>query len=108
MNADEANKENSSNENLIEREQLEGTPFWLIRQEEKWAIVMGKYKMNDKELRSREEAIKYMEDNKYNISLRMTMIIVNDIIREQEEGKKNDNTTIRMKNKSNNNQKLKI
>lgn len=83
MNAGKPDNNDSSNEQLIEREQLIGTPFWAIKQNDKWALIMGKYKMNEGDLKSKEEVLDYIEENIYNIILRMTMILINDVYEER-------------------------
>lgn len=45
MNVKEADKQNSSE--TIERENIENTPFTLIKVEEKWFGAMGKYRITE-------------------------------------------------------------
>lgn len=41
---------------LIERHNLEGTPFTLVRVEKEWSVVIGEYKLNEIPFKSKKEA----------------------------------------------------
>lgn len=79
-NAEEAGKQNSSNK-LIDREPLEGTPFTIIKDEEGWMLVMGKYALTTKK-ETREELTTYIQEEMWNTIVKITVIIIETILTE--------------------------
>lgn len=67
------NKQNSSK--LIEREQLEGTPFTLIKNEEEYFIAIGQYKLTQSH-QTASEAIEEIENNQWNIITTLIDIMI--------------------------------
>lgn len=67
---------NSSEEpptQLVEREQLEGTPFWIIgNNEEGYFLAFGKFKMTER-YKTKDEVIEYLNSNEYNIIAQMIL-----------------------------------
>lgn len=51
-----AESTNSINSQLIERIEVENTPFTIIREEEKWFVTLGRYRISQ-DMKSKEEAI---------------------------------------------------
>lgn len=89
QNADQTNKANSStepwdilglkkDEKLIERDPIPGTPFWMIREDEKYWITLGRYRLNQTPIADKEDVQTYLLENTYNIML--MMISINDQI----------------------------
>lgn len=68
----------SSTDKLIERELIEGTPFWLIKKDEEYTLVMGRYKVNHVQLNNKEEVVQFLKDEMYNIISTMIFIINNE------------------------------
>jgi hypothetical protein len=68
-NADEnQNKENSS-EQLVEREPIEGTPFYMMGNNEKgYSVVMANYKLSPVQP-TKEDVLRYMNDNLWNFTI---------------------------------------
>lgn len=60
---------------LTERKQIAGTPFTMIRQEDKWFIVMGDYRMTEP-TETEDEQIRKLEDEKWWIITCMVSIII--------------------------------
>lgn len=54
-NVKETDNSNSKSNELIEMVKLEGTPFTAIRNDDKWYLTLGKYRLTE-ELKSLEEA----------------------------------------------------
>lgn len=52
----ETTDNSNSNSELIERIQVENTPFTVIRQEEKWYVTLGMYRLTN-DLENKEDAI---------------------------------------------------
>lgn len=78
LGSDGTHKE-SSNSELITRERITGTPFWVIGQENKeWFIVMKNYKITEGKA-TREEALKELENNKWNIIAAVCEIVTIEI-----------------------------
>lgn len=72
-NAEETPKQNSL---IIEREQIENTPFWTLKTEEGWFLVMGDYRVTEV-YETKEEVLECLERDKWKIVLHLA-IIVND------------------------------
>lgn len=89
MNVDTENKSQSNSNKLIERELLDGSPFWLIKTEDQYHIVFGKHKINFEPLKTKQEAIKYIQENHWNITCQICIIMANNQI---EENTKNQTT----------------
>lgn len=69
----------SSNSELIQREKIEGTPFWIIGQEEKeWFITMKNYKITEAK-GTKEEAIEELEKNKWSVIAAVCEIVTIEI-----------------------------
>lgn len=68
------NKPNSSK--LIEREQIEGTPFTLIKQDEKYFLTLGNYMVTPK-CNTQTEAFEYIGENQWNIVTTLIDIMIN-------------------------------
>lgn len=66
-NADQTPKENSL---LITNEQIETTPFRLHGIENEWFVTLGSYRIT-KNFLTKEEALKHLETEFYNVILQM-------------------------------------
>lgn len=75
-NADETRKKSSS---LTEREKIENTPFWAVRTDEGWFLVMGEYRITEP-VESKIIAIDKLKTNKWEIMMRMSAIITEKTI----------------------------
>ena len=73
-NAAEGNTENR-NYPLVSQEKLEGTPFTIIHQEDKWFLVMGDHRMTNP-TNTREQTLEKLENEKWLILMTMTAIII--------------------------------
>lgn len=73
---------------LIEREQLQGTPFWIIKNDEEFNLIMGRYKLNEFPLRTREEVDRFMTSDIWNLILKIILAVIQDTLTELE--KKNN------------------
>lgn len=61
QNAREENNNELNSEQIIEREEVEDTPFMIVKQDEKWFVTLGKYRLTsalDSKEKAREEANK--------------------------------------------------
>lgn len=60
--APETNKSNSGfetkNTQLIEKEEVEGTPFTVVKQDDVWYVLMGKYRLDPTPFPTKVDAIK--------------------------------------------------
>lgn len=86
--SEEPHKQNSSD--LIERYEIEGTPFTLIKQEGKYFLTMGNYKITTP-TDTEEETLKKLVTEQYNIILDMTTIVFDTIMKIRENGMNNNN-----------------
>lgn len=72
-------EEEIEKEQLIEREKVEGTPFWIIGDKEKgYFLIMGKHKLTEN-LQSPTVVRKYLDDNAYDIIFKMVLGLITDI-----------------------------
>lgn len=79
LNADQESIDNkSSSKQLIEREPVEGTPFWLITTAEGSWIAMGGYRMT--EVGSRDEVLEQVGYINWTMVVRIAAIIAQDTL----------------------------
>lgn len=78
------NAENNPNKNypLAEREPILGTPFTLIRDNEKWFMVMGDYRVTET-TKTKEEQIDKLDTEKWLLIMHICIISVQKIQQEQ-------------------------
>lgn len=75
------NKDSGENKPLIDRRQIEGTPFWIIGSEEKgYCLVMGKWKITQ-EYDTIPEVELQLKSQQWQLILRMIGIICEDLIK---------------------------
>lgn len=77
------NLSSSLNEELIEREQTEGSPFWIIKENNQYLIVFGKYRLNKDPINNRKGVDQYLKKNLWNIVTTIALIIANDKLDEK-------------------------
>lgn len=64
------------NTEIVEREPVEGTPFWLTGSEEKgYFLNMARWRITPI-VKTKEEVLKYAEENMYNVILTMILSVV--------------------------------
>lgn len=84
-NKNQQNREQSSNEDerITDRENIEGTPFWIQRVEKQWFITLKGYAISPR-MNTKEEAIKYiwLENNGWNVIANMIIIIHEQVANE--------------------------
>lgn len=87
LNAEETPKQNSSQ--LVEREQIEGTPFWIIgNTEDGYKLIMGKYQLTQN-FKEKYEIHNHIEKHKWDITLQMILIVNSDTNKNQQNEKAN-------------------
>lgn len=75
-NAENNPKQNST---LAEREQIQGTPFTLIKtQEQQWFMVMGDYRVTET-TKTKEEQIKKLESEKWLLIMHICIVAIEKI-----------------------------
>lgn len=86
MNAGETHNSNSSQDSkpLIEREQVEGTPLWIVKMQNEYNLVMGQYKLNETSFTCKEDVMKYIKKEMWNLITRIIVIISNNIFNDRE------------------------
>lgn len=73
LNTGEIAKENSP---LINREKIEGTPFWLIGiLEQGWFIVMGDQRLTEP-VETKEQALKLLQTEHWQIMMNMVVTLI--------------------------------
>lgn len=80
LNADETLNKDSGE--LIHREKIENTPFYLVGTEEKgYFLTMGKYKLTENQP-TKQQALNDLTNERWNIVMRMSAIIHESIANE--------------------------
>lgn len=77
----------SKSSKLIEREQLTGTPFWLVGNEEQgYRIIMGKWAITEI-YKTKIEALLIIKDEQWQTTLKLAGIVAQDLIEQNEKRK---------------------
>lgn len=70
-----AETKDKENYPLIEREQIENTPFWIVGNDEiGYKLTWGKFTFNDEPLKTKEECAEWFKVNQWTIILHMIAI----------------------------------
>lgn len=79
-------KTNTTNKPLFEREQLPGSPFWLIgNSEQGYNITMGKYKITQEPFKAETIpdalilAYRWLDNNQWDVVLTIALCAITDI-----------------------------
>lgn len=80
-NADDNHKHGST---LIEYEKIEGTPFTMINQDEKWFIVMGDNRITEP-TKTREEQFRKLKEDHWLITLTVAAIAIEKILEQKKQ-----------------------
>lgn len=68
----------TENTTLVEQEKIPGTPFTLIRQDEKWFIVIGNSRITEPE-RTKQEAMEKLRTERWLITMHMIIHCINKL-----------------------------
>jgi len=60
---------------LIEREEVNGTPFTLVKQNENWYVLLGKYRLSEA-YQEKEEALKDANRNDWMRTMQVVGIMI--------------------------------
>lgn len=86
--------EPSNADKLIEREKIEGTPFWIVGTKDKgYRTVLGKWQITEIH-ETKQKLLDWMTENYYTIILTMIIVVGEDIQNKKEELKQNVRTSI--------------
>lgn len=80
-NVKKINKENSGNKPLIEYEDIPGSPFKLVRHEDKYFIVMGDHRITEPTTTKNEQYIK-LDKEKWQIMFTTICVVVSKTLAE--------------------------
>lgn len=69
----------NKNTQLVEREHVDGTPFTAVKQNEKWFLTLGKYKVSS-DFQELEELKKWMETDRWELLTTFCSIIAQDTV----------------------------
>lgn len=89
--ANETDKQKSNSKELIEKIEIEKTPFTAIRQDDKWFLTMGRYRLTQP-LDSKEEALAAGVDESWWRIMQIIKIMITE--HENEKGKEVNGTKI--------------
>lgn len=73
MNIPEDAKKTSNSSELVEKEEIKGTPFTIIGMDKKYFLTLGDYRFTEA-MTSKEEVIKYMETNMWDLVLQTIIV----------------------------------
>jgi hypothetical protein len=75
-----AEKQNTPSKPLYEREQIENSPFWIIgNEEEGFNITMGKYKITQEPVKTKLDALLWLEAHKWDVVLTVALCAYTDM-----------------------------
>lgn len=78
LNAEESPTKQKSSE-LVEREQIVDTPFWIIGNKETgYFLTMGKYRLTEP-MKTKTAVRTYLRANTWNVTLQMCLLVYNDV-----------------------------
>lgn len=80
-NAEETHNSQSSDQ-LIEREQIEGSPLWIVKIQNTYNLIMGQYKLNETPFESKKQILDYVKKEMWNIITRIIVIISNNLAKD--------------------------
>lgn len=73
--AEPTHKPESNSEQLVEQIKLSGTPFTIVRIEDKWFLTIGKYRLTN-QLNTREEAEAEVHDATWDRMMQIMKIMI--------------------------------
>lgn len=76
MSAGQTLRESSGDTELVKKVKMVGTPFTVIQYGEKWYLMMGRYRLNEDPYNTQLEAEKYLEENTWDVILKMIVIVI--------------------------------
>lgn len=80
MSVNQQQESNSSTiEELFEKHPIGDTPFWVIGTKESYSIIMGKFIVVEHEFKTVEEAINYIDEKPWELLVKVTGIIVDEL-----------------------------
>ena len=71
-------KKDERNTELVEKIEVEGTPFTIVRNEELWYILLGKYRLTEG-FENKEEALKEANTINWNKILQVCIIVGKEV-----------------------------
>lgn len=79
-NGSNGDNNNSNLEELVDREKINGTPFYIERTSEKegYYIRMGRHRLTAEWIETKEEALEYINYNMYDLLMKMVLAIMRD------------------------------
>lgn len=83
LNSAEENHNSNSSKTIIEREQVNGSPFWLIRIDRGWFLAMGEQRLTEV-METKNEIYLWMDSNRWQLIFNMIATICEIILDRQE------------------------
>lgn len=65
------------------KQQIDGTPFWIIQDKTGYNLIMGKWRLNNTPLQTWLEMEQWMDKNHWNITLSIIICVTTDILNNQ-------------------------
>lgn len=80
----------SKTKNLVERQQVENSPFTAIKHDDTWFLTMGKYRMTTKNFETFEQVTEWITLNQYELMATFCSIVCEETVREILNNKDNE------------------
>ena len=71
--------DNKKNEQLIEFEAVDNTPFTVVKQNDEWFVLMGKYLIDKEGVLDKEEAINKAKEINWDKILKVVSVLIEEL-----------------------------
>lgn len=86
----ENNHNSESGTELIHREEIPNTPFWIVGNEELgYFLAMGRHKLMHENVQTTKEVMQYYTNNQWQITMQLAIIVFTDLYNMHENGTHN-------------------
>lgn len=75
--------EMKNNTEMVERHDIEHTPFKAIREQNQWYLCLGKYRLNEHPYKTREEVEKDVNETNWFRLMAIMRIVAEDVLQQQ-------------------------
>lgn len=81
---EKAREKMKDNTEMIERHEIKDTPFYAVREQENWYLLLGRYRLNEHPFKTREEVEKEAEEVNWHRLMQVMRIVAEDVTKEIE------------------------
>ena len=69
-------KEELTSEDVTRVKQVEGTPFAIVKENDRWFPVLAEYRLTEEDYETEEEAIKFLNEKDWNTLITVMLTII--------------------------------